>query len=287
MDYDPSEAALFRPESRPALPVDAGWSVDARCAELSRLAYVRAESDAGAAAGLRAALAAAGYDEVRLFFVPRDSGRPRFGIYAIGVRDGEGRRFVAFRGTQADDRGDLIDDARFLPRPWPGVGRVHRGFWRACDSLRGPIDDWLGAGPPGALVVTGHSLGAAMATLMAGLYPDAELVTFGAPRVGGRAFARHFAGRAVRRYVGCYDFVTNLPPPIWFRHVAEMHYVDRHGTVHWPPPGLFRRMIDRLLGDLAYLRRYGLRRGHVWFRTGADHAPINYVAALLGKRVGP
>src|SRR3569623_1495197 len=191
MDYDPSEAALFRPESRPALPVDAGWSVDARCAELSRLAYVRAESEAGAEAALRTALAAAGYDEVRLFFVPRDSGRPRFGVYAIGVRDGEGRSFVAFRGTQADARGALIADARFLP------------------------------------------------------------------------------------------------PPIWFRHVAVMLYVDRLGTVHWPPPGLFRRMIDRLLGDLAYLRRYGLRRGHVWFRTCADHAPINYVAALLGRRVGP
>ena len=287
MDYDSSGAALFRPESRAPLPVDASWSVDARCAELSRLAYVRAESDAGAEAELRAALAAAGYGEVRLFFVPRVGCRPQLGIYALGVTDAEGRSFVAFRGTQADDRGDLIDDAQFLPRPWPGVGRVHRGFWRAYDRLRAPIDEWLAARPAGALIVTGHSLGAAMATLMVGLHPDAELVTFGAPRVGGRDFARQFAGRPVRRYVGCYDFVTNLPPPIWFRHVAEMHYVDRHGAVHWPPPGLIGRVIDRLLGDLAYLRHRGLRRGHVWFRTGADHAPINYVAAVLGKRVGP
>jgi hypothetical protein len=287
VDYDSTEAALFRPESRPALPVDASWSTDARCAELARLAYVRAESDPAAAAELRAALAAAGYGEVRLFFVPRDSGKPELGVYALGVRDAAGRTYVAFRGTQADDRGDLIDDARFMPRPWPGVGRVHRGFWRAYDSLRAPIDDWLAEQPPGPLIVTGHSLGAAMATLMAGLHPEAELVTFGAPRVGGRAFAHAFAGRAVRRYVGCYDFVTNLPPPIWFRHVAKMHYVDRHGTVHWPPPGLLGRVIDRLIGDLAYLRRSGPRRGHVWLRTGADHAPINYVAAVLGKRVGP
>ncbi|CAN5373288.1 hypothetical protein BH10PSE14_BH10PSE14_04860 [soil metagenome] len=287
MDYDSTEAALFRPERRPALPVDASWSIDARCAELARLAYVRAESDPAAEADLRAALAAAGYGEVRLFFVPRDSGKPELGIYALGVRDAAGRTFVAFRGTQADDRGDLIDDAQFMPRPWPGAGRVHRGFWRAYDSLRVPIDDWLAEQPSGLLIVTGHSLGAALATLMAGLDPAAELVTFGAPRVGGRAFARAFAGRAVRRYVGCYDFVTNLPPPIWFRHVAKMHYVDRHGIVHWPPPGLLGRVIDRVFGDVAYLRRYGLRRGHVWFRTGADHAPINYVAAVLGKRVGP
>jgi triacylglycerol lipase len=287
VDYDSTEAALFRPERRPALPVDASWSIDARCAELARLAYVRAESDPAAEADLRAALAATGYGEVRLFFVPRDSGKPELGIYALGVRDAAGRTFVAFRGTQADDRGDLIDDAQFMPRPWPGAGRVHRGFWRAYDSLRAPIDDWLAEQPSGLLIVTGHSLGAALATLMAGLDPAAELVTFGAPRVGGRAFARAFAGRAVRRHVGCYDFVTNLPPPIWFRHVAEMHYVDRHGIVHWPPPGLLARIIDRLLGELAYLRRRGLRRGHVWLRTGADHAPINYVAAVLGKRVGP
>jgi hypothetical protein len=274
VDYDSTEAALFRPERRPALPVDASWSIDARCAELARLAYVRAESDPAAEADLRAALAATGYGEVRLFFVPRDSGKPELGIYALGVRDAAGRTFVAFRGTQADDRGDLIDDAQFMPRPWPGAGRVHRGFWRAYDSLRAPIDDWLAEQPSGLLIATG-------------LDPAAELVTFGAPRVGGRAFARAFAGRAVRRYVGCYDFVTNLPPPIWFRHVAEMHYVDRHGIVHWPPPGLLARIIDRLLGELAYLRRRGLRRGHVWLRTGADHAPINYVAAVLGKRVGP
>ncbi|MEG3144187.1 lipase family protein [Sphingomonas sp. RT2P30] len=287
MDYDSTEAALFRPESRPALPVDASWSVDARCAELARLAYVRAESDPAAEAELRIALAAAGYGDIQLFFVPRTSGKPGPGLYAFGARDAAGRRFVAFRGTQADDRGDLIDDAQFLPRPWPGVGRVHRGFWRAYDSLRAPIDGWLAAQPAGPLIVTGHSLGAAMATLMAGLHPDAELVTFGSPRVGGRAFAHAFAGRAVRRYVGCYDFVTNLPPPIWFRHVAKMHYVDRHGTVHSPPPGLLGRMVDRLIGDLAYLHRSGPRRGHVWLRTGADHAPINYVAAVLGKRVGP
>ncbi len=287
MDYDSSEAALFRPEMRPALPVDASWSVDARCAELSRLAYVRAESDPDAEAELRGALAAAGYDETRLFFVPRDSGRPQLSVYALGVCDGAGRCFVAFRGTQSDDRGDLIDDVQFLPRPWPGAGRVHRGFWRAYDSLREPIDAWLTERPAGALFVTGHSLGAAMATLMAGLHPRAELVTFGAPRVGGPDFARGFAGRAVRRYVGCYDFVTNLPPPIWFRHVAEMHYVDRHGVVRWPPPGLLGRVIDRLLADLAYWRRRGFRRGHVWLRTGADHAPINYVAAVLGRRVGP
>ena len=131
MDYDSSEAALFRPETRPALSVDASWSLDARCAELSRLAYVRAESDPVAEAELRAALQAAGYGEVQLFFVPRNAGKPQLGIYALGVRDGAGRSFVAFRGTQADDRGDLIDDAHFLPRPWPGVGRVHRGFWRA------------------------------------------------------------------------------------------------------------------------------------------------------------
>jgi hypothetical protein len=287
VDYDSTEAALFRPERRPALPVDASWSIDARCAELARLAYVRAESDPAAEADLRAALAATGYGEVRLFFVPRDSGKPELGIYALGVRDAAGRTFVAFRGTQADDRGDLIDDAQFMPRPWPGAGRVHRGFWRAYDSLRAPIDDWLAEQPSGLLIATGHSLGAALATLMAGLDPAAVIVTFGAPRVGGRAFARAFAGRAVRRHVGCYDFVTNLPPPIWFRHVAEMHYVDRHGIVHWPPPGLLARIIDRLLGELAYLRRRGLRRGHVWLRTGADHAPINYVAAVLGKRVGP
>lgn len=287
MEYDSSKAALLTPETQPALPFDPAWQPAALCAELSRLAYKRVESSDAHKEETNAALRAAGYRPARPF-VGRSILRGRdFWAYAFGTMNAEGMAVVVFRGTQPQNLSNVLDDVQFWPRRWVGAGRVHRGFLRAYEGLREQIDAWLDEHKPARLVITGHSLGAAMATLMAARYPEAELVTFGSPRVGGRGFAAQFAGRAVRRYVDCYDFVTNLPPPIWFRHVAEMHYVDRHGAVHSPPPGLLGRVKDRLLADLAYARKRTFQRGSVWFRTGADHAPINYVAAVLGKRVGP
>jgi pimeloyl-ACP methyl ester carboxylesterase len=287
MEYDSSKAALLTPETQPALPFDPAWQPEALCAELSRLAYKRIESSDADKEEANAALRAAGYGPATPF-VGRSILRGRdFWSYAFGTTNAAGEAVVVFRGTQPQNLSNVLDDVQFWPRRWVGAGRVHRGFLRAYEGLREQIDAWLGEHKPARLVITGHSLGAAMATLMAARYPEAELLTFGSPRVGGRGFAAQFAGRTVRRYVDCYDFVTNLPPPIWFRHVAEMHYVDRHGVVHSPPPGPIARLKDRLLADLSYARKCTLKRGSVWFRTGADHAPINYVAAVLGKRVGP
>jgi pimeloyl-ACP methyl ester carboxylesterase len=183
---------------------------------------------------------------------------------------------------------DLVTDARFWPVRWDGPGRVHLGFCNAYYALRQQVDAWLaGLERRGGLVVTGHSLGAAMATLMAALWPGSTLVTFGSPRVGGRTFAKAFEGRDVRRYVDCSDFVSRVPPPIFYRHVCERRYVDHAGTVHYPPPDGKAVFKDRWVGRGVYLRKYALAPGSVPFRSGADHAPINYVSAVLGRRPGP
>jgi triacylglycerol lipase len=290
MHYDSSNVALTEPEKQAALPFDPGWSEHVLWSEFARLAYKRAEPEAASAAQrdeLNAALMAAGYGPAKTFISPSLLPGRDFWAYAFGTTRADGTVVVAFRGTQPKNLNNLRDDIQFWPRRWSGTGHVHRGFLRAYESVRQDIDDWLADKTPARLIITGHSLGAAMATLMAARHPEAELVTFGSPRVGGRGFAARFAGRKVSRYVDCYDFVTNLPPPIWFRHVAEMHYVDRHGRVHNPPPGLMGRVTDRVRADLSYAWKCTFKRGSVWFRTGADHAPINYVAAVLGKRVGP
>jgi predicted lipase len=72
------------------------------------------------------------------------------------------------------------------------------------------------------LLVAGHSLGAAMATLA---LPDIEaslnikvtsVFTFGSPRVGDDAFARAYNtafGRRSFRIVNTSDIVTSVPPP--------------------------------------------------------------------------
>jgi pimeloyl-ACP methyl ester carboxylesterase len=63
------------------------------------------------------------------------------------------------------------------------------------------------------LLMTGHSLGAALATLAALDFPTAKLINFGSPLVGDAGFAAQFIDREVARYVHCCDVITRVPLP--------------------------------------------------------------------------
>ncbi|HEX6741457.1 MAG TPA: lipase family protein, partial [Sphingomicrobium sp.] len=256
--YDASYAALLRPESRPPLEdFSASWERDAVCAELARLAYIR--FDEGHEEQLAAALGRAGFSAPKTFAGRySDSGIDRDAQAFATTIPGKAA-FVAFRGTQADKWRDLVSDVDFLPMEWGGPGKVHRGFWKAYASLREPIAAWVGEQPQLPLVITGHSLGAAMATLMAAEHPQAELVTFGSPRVGTKPFVALFAGRNARRYVDCADAVTQVPPEglLDARHVEAQVYIDGAGQFHDPAPDAAAIARDRRAARLAYLRKYG------------------------------
>jgi Lipase (class 3) len=275
MAYDPTRSALYNPERQPPLDLTHGtWPPDAICAELSRLAYIRFEE--GHEPVLRAALETAGYSALRCF----DGGQS--GAQAFACLSPAGRPIISFRGTQSDKWADLRQDLRFKLVPWQGAGEVHSGFKEALDSLLVDIRAWL-AGHQGAPLLTGHSLGAAMATLLASLIDDAELVTFGSPRCGNAAFAELFRTRNVRRYVDCCDGVTMVPPAIGYAHVCLPRYIDRFGRVGSDAPDDAVGE-DRRAARWHYLTRLAWRWGNVWVRELADHAPINYVSALLGTR---
>jgi triacylglycerol lipase len=277
MRYDATTRALFKPELGPApwAPADR-WTRDAICAELSRLAYVRFEE--GQEKVLVAALAFMGFGK------PLCIHNAQTNTQAFCSVSRDGTPYIAFRGTQADKVEDILSDLRFLPVRWFGKGQVHRGFLRALESVRAEIEDWLTHHTESACVVTGHSLGAAIATLMVARLDHAELVTFGSPRVGTAAFAQMFKGRPVRRYVDCADVVTRVPPPVGYKHVCRMIYVDRDGVAHAEVPGIFAILADRVLAHFRHLRRYAFRKRSVALRSLADHAPINYVSAALGTR---
>jgi pimeloyl-ACP methyl ester carboxylesterase len=150
--------------------------------------------------------------------------------------------------------------------------------------VQGEIASWLKANPHDQLICTGISLGAGLATLLAADHPGATLVTFGSPRVGTRGFGKLFTGREIRRYVECADAAPSLPPPLGYRHVGAMRYIDRHGALQPALPGLGARLVDQLRAHLSFIRHHWLRRGKTLARTLSDHAPINYVTALLGIR---
>ena len=150
----------------------------------------------------------------------------------VAIRD-EGA-IVSFRGTEPDALKDLLTDAAIRLDPWIGGGRAHQGFQGGLAGVWPRLADLLGALGGRPAWFTGHSLGAALATLAAdrmllelGAQP-AGVYTIGSPMLGDRTFAERFDARhhgRSFRYVNDRDGVATLPPAwIGYRHVAEERF---------------------------------------------------------------
>jgi triacylglycerol lipase len=150
---------------------------------------------------------------------------------------------LAFRGTETYNLRDWMTDFKIrMVEVW-GVGRVHRGFLAAIDHIWDEILSTLAKfrNDNQALLITGHSLGAALATLAAaklnmnGLPVDG-LYTFGSPRVGNIAFAEWFNAdfrTKAFRFVNNNDVITRIPPrSLGYNHVGTFLYFDVLGNVH-------------------------------------------------------
>jgi triacylglycerol lipase len=283
MRYDPSLSALMHPEQQPPLGPSWPWNEAAILAECARLAYIRFENGGGTEGTLKNALATFGYRDFVGFFTSGEKvGRFRFDTRAFAVVSADRTALVVFRGTQPDSFGNIAADASFLPTGWAGRGKVHSGFWGSLQEALDPILTWLDSALPSRLIITGHSLGAAQATLLAGIRREAELVTFGSPLVGDADFAASFAGRKMARYVDCLDLVTRVPALI-YRHLDGLQYIDRHGKIHQGGLSAMGRAAERLAAWISYAPLL-FDRNNCPARDLADHAPINYVSAILGVR---
>jgi len=151
----------------------------------------------------------------------------------------------------------------------PPKGQVHRGFQTAWNSVeRGIIKQirlWNeGRKVPLPLLITGHSLGGALATVAAASlvkrkYPVQGLYTFGQPRVGDLIFSAEInillKGK-VFRFVNNNDIVPHIPPPYlpWnpFRlyvHLGPTRYFNARGNfIRYPNP--IGRLLDFSIGVL-------------------------------------
>lgn len=116
---------------------------------------------------------------------------------------------------------------------------VHSGFQFALDTVWRDISLSLEAYrqkyPPAPVFFTGHSLGAAFATMSVGRFEGggAALYTFGSPRVGNSAFCEQVHKRAdlgICRFVNNRDLMTTVPP-------RDKSYVHTCGLLHIGPDG--------------------------------------------------
>ena len=279
--YDPSRAALYHPERHDTLFVSGqAYSPLQLAVEAARLAYYRAEADPAQRTRLADALARVGFADLVLF-VDAKSGAEAF----AARRSTDGTTLISFRGTQPDNFQDLIADLRANLVAWPeSAGRVHDGFAVAVRALRPQILDWIESAKPelNKLILTGHSLGAAMATLAASIWPPAWLVTIGSPRVGDAAFVATVAAKYGVRFVDCCDAVTEVPPEIGgYVHIKDYKYLTRDAGIVENPSRDFVQS-DRSRARADYFRQYsGQVAQNVPVRDLADHAPINYARVMF------
>ena len=273
--YDPTRRALYKPcADAVSLHAKATLSEALLCAELSRLVYCAFDKDAATQHEVASHLTAIGFTCCEFFDA---NGLQAFftvnPVKRLGV--------LAYRGTQVDELKDMLTDANAFLRPWLGVGSVHRGFG---DMLAGKWRDILAvieSHQSVRMLYTGHSLGAALATLSAALHRPAALYTFGSPRVGDAAFAASMAGVSHERYVDCSDIVCRIPRARWsYEHVGILKYFDQAGLLRAALTDAQMRS-DQRSAQFAYALQYAWRQpANAFLRSFADHAPINYIHAL-------
>ena len=273
--YDPTRRALYKPcADGVTLDANAMRSEVLLCAELSRLAYCAFDKDAATRHEVASQLTVMGFSSCEFF----DAN----GLQALFMADPVKQLGVlAYRGTQADELKDTLTNANVLLRPWVGKGCVHKGF---ADMLAGKwrdILDVIESHRNVRMLYTGHSLGAALATLSAALRRPDALYTFGSPRVGDAAFAASMEGVNHARYVDCSDIVCRIPRASWsYEHVGVLKYFDQAGRLR---AGLSDAEIrsDQRSAQFAYALQYAWRQpANAFLRSFADHAPINYIHAL-------
>ncbi|KAJ5919557.1 hypothetical protein N7454_009392 [Penicillium verhagenii] len=112
---------------------------------------------------------------------------------------------------------------------------VHSGFWSAwltvADAVTAKIDSAQGSYPDYKLVLTGHSLGAALAALAGTALRNAgytlDLYTYGQPRVGNDALAVYMTAQgSLWRTTHTDDIVPRVPPEILgYAHASPEYWI--------------------------------------------------------------
>ncbi|KAK7311073.1 hypothetical protein RJT34_08966 [Clitoria ternatea] len=233
---------------------------------------------------------------------------------------------VAFRGTEPFDADQWRTDVDISWYELPNVGKIHGGFMKALGlqkstgwpreieqsssnggsqrryayyTIRQKVRAMLEAKEDAKFILTGHSLGGALAILFAAvlvLHEDEWLLdklegvyTYGQPRVGDEKFGEFMKDKMIKydvkykRYVYCNDMVPRVPyddKTLFFKHFGPCLYFNSfyHGqaleeepnknyfSLFWVIPKILNALWELIRGFLLPLVS-GRDYKQNWFMT--------------------
>ncbi len=198
---------------------------------------------------------------------------------------------IVFQGT--DEIEDWNVNIHAYQMPFGNAGKVHNGFKKAYLSIQVELMD-LVSNNALPIFVTGHSLGAALATLASSELADNQYFdscyTFGSPRTGDPEFINSFSCENIYRVINKCDVVTTVPidfATIKYNHVGSAYLINDKGV-------LLKKLSEQDVysyqkNKIESLKKYAVTK---IFNNDlksikddlppflANHAPFNYVAAL-------
>jgi hypothetical protein len=181
---------------------------------------------------------------------------------------------IAVRGTEGAVSHDMILNSKFIMYPCPetlaSAGSAHHGFLQSFEYIWPVVDGYCkkhlknSEGELKRIFLTGHSLGGAVATLLAcAIYFEfrdnpVTLYTYASPRVGDVEFARHWNHLIPHlRHVYRNDIIPAVPPAVLgyrhFGHLRQMSLVKFESTVY---PWIGNYGLHQVESALDRKRRY-------------------------------
>lgn len=195
--------------------------------------------------------------------------------------NGAGDVVIAIRGTEGIL--EWVHDANFLLVDCPflvGAGQTEDGFTEMYGSLRTdttPNAPSVVTGlaklpfphPVSSVTVCGHSLGGALATLLAldlaanTVFRQPAVYTYASPRTGDSLFANTFnqAVKNSNRIFNRLDIVPTLPPPVLYEHVLSPYELNPIRLLPLPPKILVADSLTCEHSILTYLYLLSLQSG--------------------------
>jgi len=228
--------------------------------------------------------------------------RTGFGYVAFGKGSRKGECLISVRGTFKTSACDWITNARMAGVRGPSGFCVHAGFWAAARSLLPQVRDELRSHRDISTIhIVGHSLGGAIATLMADSLGDTgcgvKLYTFGAPRSGVELHAAYLTEKlgAGNIYRAWHDTDPVPMVPIFpYSHVpygSQAHAMKGPGKrvnvdAHLMPEYI-RSVGESSWESLPLLpsKPGGLERAEAWLAQAADNGGMSIMLSATALRL--